>query len=176
MEKIKILILGSWHEEKVKDFLKEAEELGKLIFERGHVPVVAPGGGIYGAVGEFYRNAGGKESIGYYPSEDARAEVGEVYRFEPDKKIMVEEDYPTRNLRQVQGSDAVVAITGGSGAVTDFIIAVEDYKLPGAYLKGSSKDIELILGLKDLKGNPKVFSGDTVEELLDFIEKNSKNN
>jgi predicted Rossmann-fold nucleotide-binding protein len=170
MKPLRILILGSWHNEIAEHFSKETEELGRLIFERGHIPVVAPGAGIYGAVGAAYRKAGGKKSVGYYPSETARAKVGEVYAFEPDEKIMVEEDYPTRNLRQVQGSDAIIAIAGKTGTMTDFISGVADYELPCAYLRGSSKNMDALVELDGIKGKLNVFVGDTVELLLDFVE------
>ncbi|MBI3671675.1 hypothetical protein HY249_02680 [Candidatus Azambacteria bacterium] len=171
MKPLRILILGSWHDDIAAKFSKETEELGRLIFERGHIPVVAPGGGIYGAVGVAYRNAGGKKSVGYYPSEEARAKVGEVYAFEPDEKVMVGEDYPTRNLRQVQGSDAIIAIAGRTGTMTDFIYGVVDYEIPCAYLRGSSKNMDALVELDNIKGKPNLFVGDTVESLLDFVER-----
>lgn len=171
MKSLRILILGSWHDDIAKKFVKETDELGRLIFERGHIPVVAPGGDIYGAVGAAYRNAGGMQSIGYYPSDEARDKVGEIYTFEPDEKIMVGEDYPTRNLRQVQGSDAIIAIAGKTGTMTDFISGATDYSLPCAYLRGSSRNMDLLLTCDGIKDNPNVFTGDTVISLLDFVER-----
>ena len=171
MKPLRILILGSWHDDVAKQFIKETTELGNLIFKRGHIPVVAPGGGIYGAVGTAYCRAGGTKSIGYYPSETARERVGEIYTFEPDEKIMVEEDYPTRNLRQVQGSNAIIAIAGKTGTITDFISGATDYKLPCAYLRGSSRNMDLLMEFEGIKGNQNVFIGDTIESLLDFVEK-----
>lgn len=171
MKPLRILILGSWHDETAKQFTKETEELGRLIFEHGHIPLVGPGGGIYGAVGTSYRRAGGAKSVGYYPSEEARAKVGEIYTFEPDEKIMVEEDYPTRNLRQTQGADAIIAIAGRTGTMTDFISGVTDYALPCAYLKGSSHNMDTLVELDGIKGQPNLFVGETVESLLDFVEK-----
>lgn len=171
MKSLHILILGSWHDNIAKQFLKETEELGRSIFKRGHIPIIAPGDGIYGAVGAAYRRAGGTKSIGYYPSEAARVKVGEIYVFEPDEKIMVEEDYPTRNLRQVQGSDAIIAIAGKTGTVTDFISGATDYALPCAYLHGSSRNMDLLMEFEGIKGNQNVFVGDTIESLLDFVEK-----
>ncbi|MCR4284330.1 MAG: hypothetical protein NUV64_03425 [Parcubacteria group bacterium] len=175
MKPLRILILGSWHNDIARQFTKETEELGKLISEREHIPVVAPGAGIYGAVGAAYRRAGGTKSVGYYPREEARAKVGEVYTFEPDEKIMVEEDYPTRNLRQVQGSDAIIAIAGRTGTMTDFISGATDYALPCAYLKGSSHNMDTLVELDGIKGKPNVFVGDTVESLLNFVEKFNPN-
>lgn len=168
---LRILILGSWHDETAKRFSKETEELGRLIFEKGHIPVIAPGSGIYGAVGVAYRNAGGNKSVGYYPSEEARAKVGEIYTFEPDEKVMVNEDYPTRNLRQVQGSDAIIAIAGRTGTVTDFISGATDYALPCAYLRRSSVNMDMLMEFDGIKNKPNVFIGDTVASLLDFVEK-----
>ncbi|MCI0542413.1 hypothetical protein L0Y69_01500 [bacterium] len=167
---MKILILGSWHDEIANHFSKETAELGRLLFERGHIPVIAPGGGIYGAVGSAYRQAGGKQSIGYYPSEAARAKVGEKYIFEPDEKIETEGDYPTRNLKQVQGSDAVIAIAGRTGTMKDFITGAADYALPCAYLRGSSNNMDTLVELDGIKGLPNVFVGDTVSSLLGFVE------
>lgn len=171
---LRILILGSWHDDTAKRFSRETEELGRFLFERGHTPVIAPGGGIYGAVGTAYRRAGGAKSIGYYPSESARVKVGETYTFEPDVKVMVEEDYPTRNLRQVQGSDAVVAIAGKTGTVTDFISAATDYALPCAYLQGSSKNMDLLMEFDGIKGKPNVYAGNSPASLLDFVEQYKK--
>jgi len=171
MKPLRILILGSWHDDVAKQFIKETTELGNLIFKRGYIPIVAPGGGIYGAVGTAYRRAGGTKSVGYYPSEAVRERVGEIYTFEPDEKIMVEEDYPTRNLRQVQGSNAIIAIAGKTGTITDFISGATDYKLPCAYLRGSSRNMDLLMEFEGIKGNQNVFIGDTIESLLDFVEK-----
>lgn len=174
MKPLRILILGSWQDDVAKKSQEQTDELGTLIFKRGHIPVVAPGGGIYGAVGAAYRRGGGKNSVGYYPSEEARAKVGEVYAFEPDEKIMIEEDYPTRNLRQVQGSDAIIAIAGKTGTVTDFISGATDYALPCAYLKGSSKNMDLLMDFEGIKEQQNVFVGDTIGSLLDFIERKAK--
>lgn len=170
MKPLKILVLGSWRDEAAEQFREEIETLGRLLFEHGHIPVIAPGGGIYGSVGAAYRRAGGVHSIGYYPSESARAMVGERYSFEPDEKIETHGDYPTRNLAQVKGSDAIIAISGKTGTVTDFISGATDYKMPCAYLKGSSHNMDLLMEFDGIKGQPNVFAGDTVESLLAFVE------
>lgn len=142
-----------------------------MLFEHGHTPIIAPGGGIYGGVGAAYRTAGGTKSIGYYPSEEARAAVGEEYMFEPDEKIKTGSDYPTRNLAQVQGAEAIIAIAGTTGTVTDFISGATDYALPCAYLKGSSHNMDLLMTFEGIKGKPNVFVGDTVASLLEYVEK-----
>ncbi len=167
---MKILILGSWHDEVAEQFKNEIDQLGKLLFEHNHIPVLAPGGGIYGNVGHAYRRAGGVTSVGYYPSEEARKQAGETFSFEPDEKIMTEGDYPTRNLKQVQGSDAIIAIAGRTGTATDFITGATDYKLPCAYLRGSSKNMDLLMEFDGIKGKQNVFVGDTVESLVNFVE------
>ncbi len=168
---MKILILGSWHDEIVEKFKSEIDTLGKLLFEHGHTPNVGPGGGIYGNVGIAYRKYGGTKSFGYYPTEEARIAAGETYSFEPDEKIMTGEDYPGRNLRQTQNCDAIIAIAGRTGTVTDFITGATDYKLPCAYLRGSSRNMDMLMEFDGIKGKSNVFAGDTIESLIDFVEK-----
>jgi len=167
---MKILILGSWHDETAEAFRAETDLLGKLLAENNHTPIIAPGGGIYGAVGLSYRHHGGTHSVGFYPSEEARSAVNEQYIFEPDEKIMTESDYPTRNLLQTKDAEALIAIAGRTGTVTDFITGATDYALPSAYLLGSSKKMDLLMEFDGIKGNKNVYAGNAVRELLSFVE------
>lgn len=168
---MKILILGSWQEELAERFAKELDELGRLLAERGHKPIIAPGAGAYGRVGLAYRSHGGVNSVGYYASESDRARMGEQYVFEPDEKVMTHEDYPMRNVIQTRAADAIIAVTGKTGTVTDFIAGVVDYRIPCAYLRGSSPNMDLLTSQFDgIVGKPNLFVGDTVRSLLDFVE------
>ncbi len=138
--------------------------------QHGHTPIIAPGGGVYGAVGHAYRAHGGNKSVGYYPSEEARAAVGEVYSFEPDVKVFTDQDYPMRNVIQTRAANAIIAIAGKTGTVTDFIAGVVDYKIPCAYLKGSSRNMDMLMEFDGIKGQKNLYMGDTIESLLNFVE------
>ena len=166
---MKILVVGSWHEEKIKEYISQAQELGKLLAERGHILIASPSSGFQGLVAKSYKQHNGSEFICYYPELKLMEELGEKILMEPDTKIYTEQDYPTRNLLQIKGSEAIIGITGGYKTLTELIIATHDYKIPIAFYKGSSQIID-----KFIKAEPdfakEINYGDDIESLLDYFE------
>lgn len=142
---MKILVVGSWHPEKAQKYVKEAEELGALLAEKGHTLVASPSSGIQGLVAQSYKNHGGKHFIGYYPDMPLMEEFGEDVLVEPDEKIYTEADYPTRNIVQIKGCDAVIGLTGGRGTLAELITANCDYNRPVGFYKDTSQLIDAYL-------------------------------
>ena len=166
---MKILVVGSWHHEKIEKHTSHAQELGMLLAERGHILVASPGSGFNGLVAKAYKQNNGSEFIAYYPELKLMCKFGENVLIEPDTKIYTKQDYPTRNLLQIKGSAAVIGITGGYGTLTELIAAIHDYKIPTSFYKGSSQIID-----KFIKAEPdfakKINYGNNVDNLLDYLE------
>ncbi|MCK5320306.1 hypothetical protein KAJ61_02880 [Candidatus Parcubacteria bacterium] len=166
---MKILVVGSWHKEKAIKYISQAQELGKSLAERGHILVASPNSGFQGLVVKAYKQNNGSEFIGYYPKLKLMDKFGEKVLVEPDTKIYTKQDYPTRNLLQIKGSEAVIGITGGFGTLTELIATFYDYKLPAVFYKGSSQIID-----KFIKAEPdfakKINYGNDIEDLLNYLE------
>jgi uncharacterized protein (TIGR00725 family) len=169
-----ILVLGSWHPHKGQEQAKIAEELGQLLAERGHILITSPSSGFQGLTAQSYKKHNGQKFIGFYPSLELMKIVGEEILVEPDEKVMTEEDYAFRSLAQVRQADGVIAVTGSIGTPIEFLYAAADLQLPCAYLKGTSKNMDLLLEFEGIKDRANILAGNNIVTLLDFIESYKK--
>lgn len=124
---MKILMLGSWQKEKAIASKKEAEEIGKILAQEGHILISGGGTGISELVVNSYKKNKGKQYICYIPSKKQMEKVGELLGPKPDKLIETNLDYPERNVVMVRECDAVIALHGGLGTLSEIIHAVKDY-------------------------------------------------
>jgi uncharacterized protein (TIGR00725 family) len=124
---MKIVMLGSWEKHKAALCKKEAEEIGKLLAEKGHILVSGGGTGVSELVVNSYRKNKGKQYICYIPSKEQMEKVGEELGPKPDKLIETNVDYPERNIIMVRECDALIALHGGLGTLTEIIHAIKDY-------------------------------------------------
>ncbi|HIG94205.1 MAG: hypothetical protein QT05_C0003G0030 [archaeon GW2011_AR13] len=169
---MKILVVGSWNPEKVKEYIPQAQELGMSIARRGHILIASPSSGMQGLVAKAYKQNHGREFIGYYPKLKLMKEVGEEVLIKPDTPIYTNQDYPIRNILQVKGSEAVIGITGGIGTLTELIASINDYKLPTAFYQGSSPLIDnFIIREMDSDFSKKIKYKNNINFLLDTFEK-----
>ena len=120
-------MLGSWQKEKASACKKEAEEIGKLLAQEGHILISGGGTGISELVVNSYKKNKGKRYICYIPSKSQMEKVGEELGPKPDKLIETNLDYPERNVVMVRECDAVIALHGGLGTLSEIIAAVKDY-------------------------------------------------
>jgi uncharacterized protein (TIGR00725 family) len=171
---MKILVIGSCNLERSKKYLDQANELGYELAKRGHILVTSPSSGFQGFVASAYKLNNGIEFIGYYPELKCMEKSGEGVMVKPDTQIFTEQDYPIRNLLQVKGSDAVIAITGGTGTLTEVIAATEDYNLPTAFYEGSSPIIDSFRKIETDFSN-KIKFGNNINDLLNYLEKSPRN-
>ena len=91
--------------------------------------------------------------------------IGEKVLVEPDKPIYTNEDYPMRNILQLREGDKILALTGGTGTLTESIVAVNDYNTPLLYLHGSSQIMDGFLNL-DPSFAKKIYYSKNITELL----------
>jgi hypothetical protein len=124
---MKILMLGSWEKHKAISCQKEAEGIGKLLAENGHILISGGGTGVSEIVVNSYKKNKGKQYICYIPSRKQMEKVGEELGPKPDKLIETNLDYPERNIVMVRECDALIALHGGLGTLTEIIHAVKDY-------------------------------------------------
>jgi len=166
---MKILVVDTSNAEIAKKYTAQAEELGNSLAERGHILVASPSDGFQGLVAKIYKENNGHEFIGYYPELKLMDKVGEKILVEPDTKIFTKQDYPTRNLLQIKGSDAIIGITGGDRTLTELIAAVKDYQLSTSFYQGSSEIIDRFLKISPDFAK-KINYGNNINELLNYLE------
>jgi predicted Rossmann-fold nucleotide-binding protein len=166
---MRILVVGGWKPEKTIDYLDKAEELGKEIAGRGHTLVTSPSSGIQGIVAKHYKESGGREFIGYYPKQSLMQAIGEDVMIEPDIPVYTDAIYAIRNIRQIEGSDAAIGLTGGSRTLVELITAIRDFSLPTAFYAGSDSKVDQYRGI-DPKFKDKLIYGKSIPDLLDSLE------
>ena len=131
---MKILVSGTWRREKAEQYRTEAEQVGMLLATRGHILVTGAGTGMSELVVRSYKVHGGSKYTAYLPSEKCRAEVGEELGPQPDEIIETNVDYPTRNVMMVRDIDAIIALNGGLGTLTEVIHGANDYNKRAAVI------------------------------------------
>jgi len=124
---MKILVIGSWRRQEAKDFAADAVRLGELLAKGGHSLMTGGGKGVPDIVAGSYRKNGGDDFTAYFPSKGEMERVGEERGLEPDRPVMTGLDYPQRNVLMVKNCDAVIALSGALGTLTEIIHAVNDY-------------------------------------------------
>jgi hypothetical protein len=165
---MKICMFGSWEAHKAIECKKEAEEIGKMLAERGHVLVSGGGTGISKFVVEAYRKNKGKKFIAYFPSAKIMKKVGEERGPKPDKEVKTNVDYPERNLIMIRNCDAIISLHGGLGTLSEMIAAIKDYhKKVSVIDKGEFVDwIRAIQPLKE-----KVFITNDIKKAIEYLER-----
>jgi len=110
-----------------------AREVGRLLGDRGHVVVCGGHGGVMEAVCEGASAAGGR-TVGILPGEDPRAANEYV-----DVPVATGLGH-ARNALVVLNGDAVVAVAGESGTLTELgfalvygrpVVGLNTHELPG---------------------------------------------
>ena len=110
-----------------------AREVGRLLGDRGHVVVCGGHGGVMEAVCEGASAAGGR-TVGILPGEDPRA--ANEYVHVPVATGLGH----ARNALVVLNGDAVVAVAGESGTLTELgfalvygrpVVGLNTHELPG---------------------------------------------
>lgn len=163
-----VFVSGSWQEEKAIAISPEAYKLGRLLAESGFDLTIGPGTGVARYVIDGYRSVPERGKVIFYlPKESEMERVGERMEKGADEIIKTELDYPMRNLIQVRESDALVAIGGGAGTVTEIIATALDYRKPTIVLDGGEAS-QAIKILSDLKS--KVEFASRVEEVVEFLQ------
>ncbi|MEA3248535.1 MAG: hypothetical protein U9Q73_02405 [Nanoarchaeota archaeon] len=165
---MKILVIGTWQKEKALKFKDEAELVGKILAERGYILISGAGTGVSEIVVNSYRENEGIEYIAYIPSIKEMEKVGEKIGPEPDTIIKTELEYPERDVKLVKESDAVLAINGGLGTLTEMVHAIKDYgkKVSVIDVGELSEWVRGISELRDL-----VMLTSDVGEAIDYLEK-----
>jgi uncharacterized protein (TIGR00725 family) len=165
---MKILIIGSWKKEECKVCNNEAKQVGQILAEKGHVLISGAGTGMSEIVVNSYKQNKGKKYIAYLPSKKEREKAGEKLGPQPDEIIETNVDYPEKNIIMVKSCDAVIALHGGLGTLTEIIHAVKDYNKKVSVIdKGRLP--EIIRLIPELK--KKVFLTSDVNKAIEYLEK-----
>ena len=169
MRRKKVFVSGSWRAKEGQTYEKECLQLGKLLAERGFDLVIGPGTGIARCVIDGYRSVKDRgEVIFYLPRLKEMKRVGEEMEEGADKVVTTEQDYPTRNLIMIRKSDAVIAVNGFAGTLTEIIAAVLDYHKPTAALENSGEAVTASKLLEHIREH--IFYSDSIEKIVDYIE------
>lgn len=175
---MRVFVAGTWRKKKASDFANVATSLGQQLAERGYDLACGPGTGISEFVIQGYRSVDSRgEVIFFLPDRREMEKVGEEVGFGADRIVETDLDYPMRNIYQIRASDALFIVTGGDGTLEEGVIALADYGIPVAALRGSGpavQALELLLPLfpvweKLLK------IGESVPDLLDHLASNMIN-
>ena len=164
---MKILIVGSWEKEECLVCQKEAEQVGKLLAEKGHILVSGAGTGISELVVNSYKANKGKKYVAYIPSKKEMEKVGEKLGPQPDELIETNLDYSERNIVMVKNCDGLIALHGGLGTLTEVIHAVNDYNKKVSIIdKGQLAEwVKCIHKIKE-----KVFLTSDVKKAVEYVE------
>lgn len=165
---MRILIIGTWQKEKALKFKNEAEQIGKILAERNHVLISEAGTGVSEIVVNSYKKNKGIRYIAYIPSVKEMKKVGEKIGPHPDTTIETGLEYSERNIRLVRESDAVIALNGGLGTMTEIIHAIKDYNKKVSVIDVGELS-EWIRKISELKDSVMLTSN--VEKAIDYLER-----
>lgn len=169
----KIFVSGSWRQEEGRLYAEVAFKLGKLLAENGFDLVIGPGTGVARSVIDGYRSVKERGEITFYlPKLKEMKRVGEEMEEGADRVVVTEQDYPTRNLIMIRKSDAVVAIDGFAGTLSEIIAAVLDYHKPTAALEDSGEAIRASKLLTHIQSH--IFYSKSIEEIVGYIKEELK--
>ncbi len=165
---MKILVSGTWHPKTAEEYRSQAYEVGDLLAKRGHILVTGAGTGMSELVVNGYKQNKGEKYVAILTSKEQREAVGEELGPEPDEIIETNMDYPSRNVELVKYCDAIIALPGSLGSLTEVIHAINDYGKSVVVLSiGPLADmIKHIPGVKE-----KVFLTENIKEMVDYLEK-----
>ncbi len=165
---MRILIIGTWQKKKALRSKNEAEQIGKILAEKGHVLISGAGTGVSEIVANSYRKNKGTEYIVYLPSVKEMERVGEKIGLTPDKIIKTGLEYPERNIKIVKESDAIIALNGGLGTLTEIIHAIKDYNKKVAVIDVGELP-EWIRKISELRDSVLITSD--VKKAVDYLER-----
>lgn len=143
-----VLISGTWRETLAQEQHIHAQELGRLLAQHGHTLITGGGEGIPALVAESYKKARGTRHLAILVDEKTRIAVGEK-RMPADEYEETTLDYPQRNAYLVSKADAIIAMNGRLGTLTELIHAANDYHIP-AILLATSEIREWVHAIKPL--------------------------
>ena len=169
---MRVFVAGTWDKVKASGFGDFAASLGQELARRGYDVGCGPGTGISQFVIEGYRSVQPRgEVVFFLPSRSEMEKVGEAVGDGADRIVETNLDYPMRNLYQVRASDGLILVTGGDGTLEEAIVALADYKIPVAGLRGSGAAIRALELLQPLfpDWNPLLKFGDSISELVDHL-------
>ncbi|MBI3589230.1 MAG: LOG family protein [Candidatus Liptonbacteria bacterium] len=168
----KICVSGSAESEHcAPDAEEKAEELGRLIAERGMVLVTGATTGLPYWSAKGAKQAGGIV-IGFSPAASQAAHI-KTYRLPTDYHDLIVYtgfEYSGRNLILTRAADAVITVCGRLGTLNEFTIAFEDQKVQGV-LTGTGGLADMAEGLlvESHRGKGKVVFDSNPGKLLDKV-------
>ena len=169
---MRVFVAGTWNEEKASKFAPAAHELGKQLALGGFDLGCGPGTGVSRHVIRGYRSVDQRGKVTFYlPTRADMERVGEIVGEGADSIVQTDLDYPMRNIYQIRAADAVCIVTGGDGTLEEAVVALADYQLPVAALRGSGiavDALELLLPLFPQWGGLLKIASD-VETLVDYV-------
>jgi len=141
-----------------------AENLGRLIAVQGMILVCGGHSGVMEAAARGAKEEGGT-TVGIIPEANKKGA-------NPFCDIVIATGIGrARNLVVVNSSDVVVAISGGSGTLSEIALALAENKRV-IVLKGSGGVSDLVSG--KMIGNCKVLEAESPEEAMEMILEHSK--
>ena len=164
---MKILVSGTWRKEIAENYKSFIDEIGKELAKREHILITGAGTGTSEIVVNSYRFHKGKQYIALLTSKTQREAVGEEIGPLPDKVIETGMDYPSRNVELVKYCDAVIALPGALGTLSEVIHAVNDYGKKVVVLN-LGQLAEMIENIPELR--EKVFMSDNIKEMFEYLE------
>lgn len=171
-----IFVAGEWRAQEAEPLAEVGREVGRLLAEEGFILTCGPGSGLARYVLEGYNSVRSQMKPElprprfYLPKLSDMRRVGEReenYGIEVEI-IRTELDYPSRNVRQVKESDAMIAIGGGAGTLQEVIYAAYDFNIPVAVLESTGDVVSAIKQLTKIRDQ--VFFGNNAEKLVDYIK------
>ena len=166
----RVFVSGDWRPDEVRQFASAGRQLGVLLAEAGYDITCGPGSGVARYVLEGYYSVPAKKRgqvIFYLPKLKEMVRVGEQMELGADVIVKTGQNYPIRNVIQVESSDALIALTGGAGTTTEIISAVLDFRLPVAVLDHSGPMVQAVRALPSVE--EEVFFGTSPEALVNYI-------
>lgn len=141
-----------------------AENLGRMIAVQGMILVCGGHSGVMEAAASGAKEEGGT-TVGIIPEVDKRGanQFCDI--------VIATGIGRARNLVVVNSSDVVVAISGGSGTLSEIALALAENKMV-IVLKGSGGVSDLVAG--KMIGNCKVIEAESPEEVIEMILNHGK--
>lgn len=170
-----VFVAGEWRAKEAEPFAEVGREVGRLLAEGGFILTCGPGSGLARYLLEGYDSVRSKrpqlpKPRFYLPKLSEMTRVGEkeeTYGIDVEI-IRTELDYPSRNIRQVSESEAMIAIGGGVGTLQEVTYAAYDFDIPVAMLESAGDVADAIKQLTRIRD--KVFFGNNAQELVDYIK------
>lgn len=161
-----VLITGTWRNALAQEQAQDAQLLGTLLAQRGYELLTGGGEGIPAVVAKAYTQAGGKKHTAILVDKSVREHVGEK-KMPADEHEETTFDYPQRNAYLVSKADAIIALNGRLGTLTELIHAANDYDIP-AILLATNELADWVDALEPLK--KRVLIARTPQEAVDAIK------